>query len=288
MLLTVFKKMMAVAVALCMLFLCGCTGGGDKTSSTRREQKTKKQSAEKPAVISEDEFGLPLISENMNEEDVDDLLKQAGFKPVRIEASSDTVEKGKVIKIECADATPVKGSIVYVYVSTGKYEQQAIIVSDVVGNKKEDAIKQLQNAGFKVVEANIEEKNSEKDKGIVLEQSPVAGSSLIPGSEITLTVSSGYRDVQIVLPLPDVSCAVDLKVYVQGVYRAEYSNGLQGLLPSVEGMKTVTISEQEDDVFDVTFQIAESGADNFSFYYRYEVDPKTGKVTCKDQTAFTE
>ncbi len=231
---------------------------------------------------------LPPISENMKEEDVNDLLKQAGFKPVRIEASSDTVEKGKVIKIECADTTPVDGSKVYVYVSTGKDEPKPVAVSDVVGNKKEDAIKQLQEEGFKVVEANIEEKNSEKDKGIVLEQSPSGGSELVPGSEIKLTVSSGYRDVQIVLPLPDVSCAVDLKVYVHGAYSAKYSGGLSGLLPSAVGEKTVVISEQEDDAFDVTFQISESGADDFGFYYRYEVDSKTGKATSKEHETFEE
>ena len=141
------------------------------------------------------EVELPSINEGDDLERVKSLLTKWELVPTVVEVSSDTVEKGKVVKIECVDEKPVKGSIVYVYVSTGKEETKPKTVSDVVGSTKEDAIKKLRGEGFKVIEANIIEENSEKPAGTVLEQSPDAGSSLIPGSEITLTVSSGYRDV---------------------------------------------------------------------------------------------
>ena len=62
---------------------------------------------------------LPLVSGGESKEQICSLLRSRGFVPVEIEVSSETVEVGKVVKIECEDETPAKGSTVYVYVSTG-------------------------------------------------------------------------------------------------------------------------------------------------------------------------
>ena len=65
---------------------------------------------------------------------------------------------------------------------------QQVTVPNVVGNLATDAQTKLQNAGFQVV---TEEVASSEPAGTVVSSDPSAGTSVAPGSTITITVSSG-------------------------------------------------------------------------------------------------
>ena len=233
------------------------------------------------------EIELPEISGTQPEAQIISILKSKLLEPQKVEAASDTVAVGNVIKITPAKTPVVKGTIVYVYVSTGKKEPESVVLDDVVGSKKEDAVKRLTEQGFKV-SSDVKEKNSDKPAGTVLEQNPAAGGKLKPGTEVSLVVSSGYRDVQVALPLPEVSCAVDLQVYVDGAYNADYSAGLQGLLPSDLGVKTITFAEVRGTAYNVTVQIAVAGSGNYQPYYKYSVDPVTGNASVIEKHTFSD
>ena len=233
------------------------------------------------------EIELPEISGTQPEAQIISILKSKLLEPQKVEAASDTVAVGNVIKITPAKTPVVKGTVVYVYVSTGKKEPESVVLDDVVGSKKEDAVKRLTEQGFKVA-SDVKEKNSDKPAGTVLEQTPAAGGKLKPGTEVSLVVSSGYRDVQVALPLPEVSCAVDLQVYVDGAYNADYSAGLQGLLPSDLGVKTITFAEVRGTAYNVTVQIAVAGSGNYQPYYKYSVDPVTGNASVIEKHTFSD
>jgi beta-lactam-binding protein with PASTA domain len=80
-----------------------------------------------------------------------------------------------------------RGSRVRVNVSTGPNPQPAATVPNVVGQDQTTAANTLRAAGFRVVVLNRPTSNQSRD-GIVLEQQPVAGSSIPAGSQVTIFV----------------------------------------------------------------------------------------------------
>lgn len=72
---------------------------------------------------------------------------------------------------------------------------EPVEVPDVVEMQVDDAIDTLEEAGL---EAVVEEKNSKKPEGEVLEQDPKAGADAVTGDAVTLLVSAGIR--QVVVP----------------------------------------------------------------------------------------
>jgi beta-lactam-binding protein with PASTA domain len=80
-----------------------------------------------------------------------------------------------------------RGSRVRVNVSTGPNPQPAATVPNVVGQDQAEAANTLRSAGFRVVVLNRPTSNQSRD-GIVLEQQPVAGSSIPGGSQVTIFV----------------------------------------------------------------------------------------------------
>ena len=234
------------------------------------------------------EIVLPPINGTQPEAQITSKLKALLLEPQTIESPSDEVAVGNVIKIVPAESPVVKGTVVYVYVSTGIKEPDPVALDNVIGSQKEDAVKRLTEQGFKP--SVSKEINSEKPAGTVVDQSPAAGEMLKPGAAVQLVVSSGYRDVQIPVPLPEVSCAVDMKVFVNGTYSDEYSKGLQGLLPSDigSGIKTVTISEVSGKKYTVSIQARVAGKGDYKPYCKFTADPVTGKSSLLEQNIFVE
>lgn len=103
---------------------------------------------------------------------------------------SDSDMVGKIIDQEQTGQVP-KGTMVTVTVGT---EIKEVQVPDVRGLSVENATRNLKSAGFTV---STETVDSTKPKKSVLSQSPSAGSTARPGSEVTLQVSNGS---QIVMP----------------------------------------------------------------------------------------
>jgi beta-lactam-binding protein with PASTA domain len=80
-----------------------------------------------------------------------------------------------------------RGARVRVNVSTGPNPQPAATVPNVVGQDQATAANTLRAAGFRVVVLNRPTSNQSQD-GVVVEQQPVAGSSIPAGSQVTIFV----------------------------------------------------------------------------------------------------
>ncbi|MBR3289471.1 MAG: Stk1 family PASTA domain-containing Ser/Thr kinase, partial [Clostridia bacterium] len=206
---------------------------------------------------------LPKVDGTQKEEQIVRRLENAKLVVKTYPESSETVPEGFVIRIEPASEPVVEGTTVYVYVSTGLKEVDPVEVANVVGKDQAAAMKALNDQGFVVNENKIIKQNSDQKSGTVLAQSPAAGEKLKPGEEVILTVSSGYRDVEVTLPLPNIDDAVDLQVFVDGQYSDAHSANLKGLLPSDVGNKILVFDEARDDSYVVSVQIAFAGTGEY-------------------------
>jgi eukaryotic-like serine/threonine-protein kinase len=105
---------------------------------------------------------------------------------------STTVPRGESIKTSPKDGTLApKGSRVRLFVSSGP---PLVRVPGVVGQSKDDARAELEQAGFLV---NVQTVSSDVTKDQVVSQSPGAGASVAKGSSVTIDVSRGPQKVRV-------------------------------------------------------------------------------------------
>jgi eukaryotic-like serine/threonine-protein kinase len=113
-------------------------------------------------------------------------LENAGFEVNVVEVSSEA-QRGTVIEQSPVGGTEAaKGSTVNITVSSGP---ETVGVPDVVDQDREDAIDELEAAGFQVEVVEEETIDPTKDD-VVLEQDPQAGEQAEAGSTIAITVGS--------------------------------------------------------------------------------------------------
>jgi beta-lactam-binding protein with PASTA domain len=119
-------------------------------------------------------------------------LEDAGFK-VTVEKQESPQPKNQVIAQNPAAGTQVnKGSRVTITISKG---EPKVTVPGVTSLQKNDAKSQLEQAGFKVKVKEQDTADPSQD-GIVIDQSPVAGSSQPKGSTVTITVGRAQSPPQ--------------------------------------------------------------------------------------------
>ena len=100
--------------------------------------------------------------------------------------SSDGISAGIVIRTEPGTGTQVaSGSSVVLVVSSGP---PSIVVPNVTGMTQNSAMQSLQSAGFTVTTVN--QPSSSVNDGLVITQTPPAGTTLRKGSNVTLTVGA--------------------------------------------------------------------------------------------------
>lgn len=143
-------------------------------------------------------------------------LKQSGFTVKVITKYDKNAKEGIVF-----DSYPVegsygeKGSLVTIYVATNT-NPDATNVPNVVGYSKDIATKLIESAGFKV--GNVTEANSDKEKGVVISQSPDGDSTAEAGASVSLVISNGVPEATsatITVTLPKSSGASGvMKVYL--------------------------------------------------------------------------
>ncbi|MBW8741663.1 MAG: PASTA domain-containing protein [Acidobacteria bacterium] len=133
--------------------------------------------------------------EGLSSTDAVSRLADAKLKAKVVQVSSDK-ESGTVIaQTPTAGASVDQGSLVTVKVSKGP---QPVAVPNVVGASFATASSQLQAAGFAVARKDVQ---SNQPANTVVAQSPQTGSSVNPGSTITLSVSKGPKTSAV----PDVT-----------------------------------------------------------------------------------
>jgi eukaryotic-like serine/threonine-protein kinase len=133
-------------------------------------------------------------------------IKTAHLRSTVIDQASANVNKGLVIK-----SSPVQGNnvaantLVTLYVSTGAAQ---VAVPNVEGKQQSAAETTLQNDGFAVVIQ--QDATSSEPAGTVVSQDPIGGTTVAPGSKVTLSVS-GAASVPNVVGLSQASATTSLE-----------------------------------------------------------------------------
>ncbi len=159
---------------------------------------------------------IPDVS-NMTYTDGVAMLQNLGLK-VGQESIADTeFQGGRIVKSDPVSGTEVMtGSKIIVYVNQPSASSEAW-VPVLVDFKYNQAKSLLSEAGLKL--GTVTEKESEKEKGIVLEQSIAAGKSVAKNTTIDLVISAGIvpKLIKFSVELPcSVSGAYDYSVSAEG------------------------------------------------------------------------
>ena len=169
-----------------------------------------------------------------SQSDAEQELEDAGFTPsVQTETSSE-VDSGLVISTDPAGGEMARrGSEVTVNVSSGV---EQVKVPAVVGMTLNAARQQLSAAGLDLSSGR---KASDRPKNEVIGQSPDAGTTVDPGSTVSLSVSSGPAETRV--PVPPLV----------GLTQADAESQLSsaGLVASVQTQST-SIQPQDGRVID--------------------------------------
>ena len=231
---------------------------------------------------------IPEVQENEHKDVVVSRITAAGFVPQLTQMTSDTVAKDRVVKtVPAFPDQAEEGSVVVIYVSTGEEEPEPISVPNVINLGLEDAKTQLRNAGFIVNDPAVKYVNDKSPKGTVLQQSLEKGSMQKPGTECVLTVSSGFQDVEITVPLPDTTTPVDVQVYVNGKLNSSLSDSYKNILPSVVGNLKLKCTEQAAS-YNVTIMLSVAGKNDYKQYASYTVDALAGSSKLEGTPIWTE
>ena len=204
-------------------------------------------------------------------------LKSSGFTTVVSEETSEDVEKGLVIRTEPQRTEVVpEGAKITVYISSGKPTKD-VKVPDVIGLKKENAKKQLENEGLKV---EIEEVQLTADDkfypvGVVASQDPKTGSKEVPeGTTVKIFVCSGYKfDVDIDLPMDFVTESFYVTLWSDGVLFDKGSKVNSSEI-STYTFKNLTTTKE---TLQLTVKISKDGSEEQNLY-DITVDNKDGRV----------
>ena len=139
-----------------------------------------------------DDINVPNIY-NLNDEKAKKALANEGLTNYKFTTiSSETVEEGLVVYTEPKAGTVVSSDTqIVVFVSSGPTTKEVvnIEVPDVTGIKQEGARAFLEKMGFKNV--NFVTQDDLRPKGVVISQSPAAGSSATADDKIKVVISSG-------------------------------------------------------------------------------------------------
>ncbi len=217
-----------------------------------------------------DVVGLPFAQ-------AEQLLRAEEFDVVRIDISSEEpVDTVITCGAEYTGGMAPHGAMLKVEVSAGP---DAVEVPSVVNLPKDVAKERLEKLGFVVEEVYVNYTgDTYKAEHIVLTQSiPNENVTVaVPGATIALEISTGYKDVELQIELPNTDMTVDLQIYEDG----KFTQKIAGIIPNDVGVQTVQLLSAKD-TYTVTVKIAKTGtADgNFVIYARYTVDGANGTVT---------
>ncbi len=167
--------------------------------------------------------------EGQTEANAKSALEAAGLKIGSVtEANSNTVPAGTVISQAPAGNTSAeKGTSVNLVISKGPNN---VKVTDVIGHREAHAIKQLQEAGFQVEVKDVY--SDTIDEGLVVSLNPDRGSSVAPGSKVTVSVSRGREQVKI----PSVSVGMSFEQASERLEDAGFEGTIQEGLEKSESV----------------------------------------------------
>lgn len=131
----------------------------------------------------------------LSKQDAEDTLTKANFVPIESDVTSSKPDGTVVSEDPAGGSTAVLGSGVHIGISNGKGKPKnggsgsggTVVVPDVVGERQSQATTDLESDGF-VVKAVSKDVTDQHQDGVVLGESPPAGSKAKRGSTVTITV----------------------------------------------------------------------------------------------------
>lgn len=184
---------------------------GKVISQSITGSKTAKKGDSVALVVSSGEtlFAVPNVI-GSDRASAEAALKNAGFSFMVDEQYSETVAAGQVISQSETPGTNIKkNSTVLIVVSKGA---QMITVPNVVGKDSDSAVKAMTDSGLSVSTAL--QSSDTVATGQVISQSVGAGTSVKPGTPVTIIVSSGVE--QVVVPNVAGSTLADAQSALSG------------------------------------------------------------------------
>ncbi len=222
---------------------------------------------------------VPMVTPGESANMVRSRLADKGFVVKEAEESSLECKKGTVIRVEPQPGEQVQyGSEIMMYISSGEPAAEPIEMSNVNGMEVNDAIEKLVDDGFDRNKIQTKYVNEVASKDTVIQVSPDHSQKQLPDVTITLTVSSGFRNVTIDLPLPRSGTMVDLQFIVNGRLHSELTGKHKNIVPAYVGTLDFQVTETKES-YRVLVRIAKAGAaaDSFTDYAEYTVNGKTGE-----------
>ncbi|MCA1847446.1 MAG: Stk1 family PASTA domain-containing Ser/Thr kinase [Actinobacteria bacterium] len=165
---------------------------GEKPVNTIRRQEPEGGMAERGSTIAVTVVGtrvadVPGVVGEAREA-AEQTLKNAGFEVVPQERESSFEEEGEVLSQSPGAGTRREvGSQVTIAVGTGP---STVEVPDLSGSTPDQAAVILEEAEL-VLGGQTEDQSDEVEDGQIFEQQPAAGADVEPGSEVSVTISSG-------------------------------------------------------------------------------------------------
>ena len=146
---------------------------------------------------SSDEVIVPTFTGMIYETEIKDNAEYADFEFEIVEGNQPSQPAGVVLNQNPqAGMTVKRGKTITLTVNGGTLEQ--IVVEDVSGNSRDEAISTLSGQGLKPSVTEVAD--DETAKGYVVRTDPAAGSTVASGSSITIFVSSGPAEEQVTVP----------------------------------------------------------------------------------------
>ena len=144
-----------------------------------------------------DEVIVPTFTGMIYETEIKDNAEYADFEFEIVEGNQPSQPAGVVLNQNPqAGMTVKRGKTITLTVNGGTLEQ--IVVEDVSGNSRDEAISTLSGQGLKPSVTEVAD--DETAVGYVVRTDPAAGSTVASGSSITIFVSSGPAEEQVTVP----------------------------------------------------------------------------------------
>ena len=190
----------------------GITSGGSEESDTYEDGQIIRQSVEPGQVVAKNStievvtaiksvkmIEVPNVADK-TKDDAKYQLEQQGFKVDFVEAHSDSVKKGRVVKTTPEIGSDAEeGSTIMLTISKGP-DVKMTSVPALTGKTRIEAEAALQNANLEI--GTIKEEFSDTvTKDVVISQSHASGTEVEEGVTIDLVISKGPEDVV----LPDLT-----------------------------------------------------------------------------------
>ena len=230
--------------------------------------------------------------EGKHKDDIRKLLQDKGLRVLEVPQSSTTMPADHVIGISIElGKSYAYGTQVKVYVSSGPSKLEPIGFPPILGYNKTEAIDFLKSEGFTgTIDYKLENYTGdtvvEKDKvvavsvgGVRLDTLP---EELSPDASITLIVSSGLKDANILLEWPDTALMIDVQVNINGKINNDLVQKFAGgITPAytTEKLSFTLTDHPVDQPYYFVIEMRESGTNNrYQMYAKLQIVPTTGEV----------